>query len=366
MNEKQKGMVKLTVAIVLMACTMPAVCLEAAQILHSAIIISMQGEGINVQRFHQNDKNDRCVPAKAGMKLYDRDTIITPASAACIVMLDTGEILKIAANTKRTIGTRDQNFGSLPGVSRRLARAIFTADTNEDALMAVWSVRAINKEIPVLLFPAESSIATERPVFQWSRIPGTRSHNLTLLDSEGNVWTKKDVGENKLEYPSEFPVLKEGTRYFWQVDAVLKDSNKSSETGMFDLAGEGARKDAQEVRTALAKEGDALAMAFLLGIVYQRHNMMHSAIEQYQKMIECNPNAAYPCEQLGVLYAKLGWKEKAIEAFSRAAELDPELPTPHRALVRLYEVNDDKGKAQKEQVIVNKMALAAQGMTRGK
>ena len=356
-----KATLKLVLTMLLLSWMVPSICLCTEEAAHLAIVVSMVGDGAKVKRFSQNDLES---PAKVGMKLYDKDTVITPATASCSLMFNTGDMVKVAANSRLTVNMRPQDSKSLMSVSRKLAAAFFTEDPNEDTLAAVGGVRAIDTQMPVLLFPKESSIMTEKPTFQWSQIPGAKNYIVTLTDSEGNVWTKEGIAAPKLEYPAEFPALKQGASYFWQVDVVLKDTKKSSESGTFDLISEEAKKEIAQIHASLAKEGNISELPFIMAMVYQKHNMLHEAIEQYQKMIESNPNGAYPYEQLGTLYVKLGWKEKAIEVFSKSAQLDPESSVAHRCLAKLYEVTGESEKAKKEQGIVDRMSLSAKGMKR--
>ena len=346
-------------AMLLVSWTIPSICLCGEEAAHLAIVVSMEGEGAKVKRFSQNDLES---PAKVGMKLYDKDTVITPALSTCSLMFNTGDVVRVAANSRLTVNMRPQDSKSLMSVSRKLAAAFFTEDPNEDTLAAVGGVRAIDKEMPVLLFPKEATIVKERPTFQWSEIPGAKSYAVTLTDSEGNVWTKEGVGQTQLQYPNDFPALKQGSNYFWQVDAVLKTTKKTSEAGTFDLASEEIKKEIEGIRSNLSKNSNASEMLFILAMVYQEHNMMHEAIQEYQTMIQSNPNVAYPYEQLGNIYLKLGWKDKSIAAFQKAARLDPESSEAHRCLAKLYEVTGENDKAKAEQEIVNKMALAAEGI----
>jgi len=209
---------------------------------HLAVVAAIEGDGIKVKRFTQNDLES---PAKMGMKLFDKDTVITPMSATCSLMFNTGDVVKVAANSRLTVNMRPRDAKSLTSISHKLAAAFFTENPDEDTLAAVGGVRAIDPLMPIVLFPKDSTIMADKPAFEWSEIPGALSYVVTLTDSDGNVFTQ-DVKGTKTDYPSAFPALKPGDSYFWQVDVVLKETKRSSETSTFMVATDEVTKEVQD------------------------------------------------------------------------------------------------------------------------
>ncbi len=345
-----KTKIKIVKLLLVMAIAFPAIYIWATDGNHLAVIASVDGDGTKVKRFSQNDLE---TPAKMGMKLFDKDTVITGA-ASCALMFNTGDLVKVSPNSRLTVNMRPMDSKALTSISRKLAAAFFTEDPQEDSLSTIGGVRAVEKDMPVLMYPKESTIPIEKPTFKWSEIPGAKNYVVTLTDSEGSVWTK-EAALATLAYPTEFPVLKKGEPYFWQVDVVLKDTRKSSETGTFDVIKDDLRAELNEIEAGLSKDVGDQSAHFMLASWYQKHNMMHDAIEQYQKLAEMNPTSAYPQEQLGTAYMKLGWKERAVEAFTKATQLDPNSLAAHTCLVKLYQATGEPEKAGVEQGIVDKI-----------
>ncbi len=351
-----KTLAKLMSVLFLISMWLP---LAQAAETHLAMAVSTQGDGIKVKRFSQNDLES---PLKMGMKLYDKDTVITPASASCSLMFNTGDVIKVAPNSRLTVNMRPQDSKSLASVSRKLAAAFFTENPDEDTLTAIGGVRAVDPLMPIQLYPKESTILEGKPMFAWSEIPGAIQYIVTVTDSEGNVFTKETgSAAASLPYPADFPELKPGDMYFWQVDAILKDTQRSSESGTFMLATEDMVKEIEDVRASMEKGGLTQESHFLMAMAYQKHNMLHKAVEEYQKLAEQNPDKAYPQDQLGALYLKMGMKEKGVQAFAKAAALDPSSADLHLKLAKLYNAMGEPEKAKQEQAIVDRLAVSPQG-----
>ena len=330
----------------------------AVEPAHLAIVVSTQGEGIRVKRYSQNDLES---PIKIGMKLFDKDTVITPPASTCSIMFNTGNLVKVSANSRLTVNMRPMDANTLTSISRKLAEAFFTEDPQEDNLQAVGGMRSTGKDAPRLLFPKESTIANNRPAFQWSLMPGAKKYVVTLTSVEDNLWTR-ETDQPRLEYPSDLPPLAPGISYFWQVDVVYKDTRRSSEPGSFDIAGKDVLEEIENIRKSLASENLQEEMHVILAKAYQRHNMLHEAIEECRKTMELNPKSSYPHEQLGDIYWRMGWTDQAIGSFLMASRLDPVSMKSHQKLAVLYHQTGEQGKAKQEEETASRMALSPRGM----
>ncbi len=75
---------------------------------------------------------------------------------------------------------------------------------------------------------------------------------------------------------------------------------------------------------------------FCLGRLDERNARIESAIDNYDRAAELDPEAGYPHVALAELYDKLRRTELALQKAKRAIELDPDIAAAHRILGRTY------------------------------
>ncbi len=320
-------------AVWMMLMGLPAGKAEALVPLdYLAMIVSVDGPGVMVKRYSQSGL-ESC--AKIGMKLYDHDTVITPLRVACSLIFQTGDIVKINPNSRLTMNMRSLDIKPFANMSRQLAASFFTEDPDEDNLSAVGGMRSALQDVPVPLYPRDSTLLSDKPDFQWEESEGAQRYVLTLTDSEGKSWSL-ETKKAQISYPTVFPVLKPGATYFWQVEAVKKDVRNMSEASYFAIATRDERRQLDETRSALASGGMGAEMSLVMVRWYHLHNMMHETVGLLRSLIEHYPDNAQLYEQLGRAYLKMGLTEDAFRLFVHAAELDPNSIYLCKKLKNLY------------------------------
>ncbi len=104
------------------------------------------------------------------------------------------------------------------------------------------------------------------------------------------------------------------------------------------------------------KESKAL-MHYRIADIMVEDGMLESAIIEYEKAIELDPQSARAYTGLGVVYDKKGLLERAIAKHKKALEIDPNLAVAHRNLGMSYHKQGLGWDAKKEFAIYNNRTL---------
>ena len=326
-----------------------------------AMIVCLAGDGVLV---HHADAMAEASPARMGMKLYTSDIIWTSAGSTCSLLLIDGQLVKVPSQSSVTMGTELNRRESVAQISPGMSSFLLKEEPRKgDSASSDVPLRTRGPgDGPIPLSPKDYAVMTDKPLFEWSEVPGALQYVLMLINKEGDTWTKEVQG-TRTEYPSDFPKLKLGESWFWQVDALSKKFRKSSESSTFVVVSEEVKKALEDLRTELSSgSGMDRERGFLLAMAYQKHDLLEEAAAEYKNMIEVEPGFAFAHEQLGLVYSKMGRIDQAIELLNKAAELDPSSSRAHEELARLYQAKGDPDMAKREQEIVGKMALAARGL----
>lgn len=97
-----------------------------------------------------------------------------------------------------------------------------------------------------------------------------------------------------------------------------------------------ALASAQQTTSSSAQIKAEAYYYFCLGRLDETNMRVETAIDNYERAVELDPEAGYPHVALAELYDRMRQSERALEEANRALELDPDIAAAHRILGRIY------------------------------
>jgi hypothetical protein len=254
--------------------------------------------------------SDRVVPAVFGLELFFKDAIITYEDSAADILCHNGLLFSVEA--ERAITIRCQEAGDVPAVgaldaetSTRIVRA---AEEPRTIILAPAGTRASPADmgqVPLLVFPRNTRIATPRPTFRWMAVEGTTAYRLEVVHAiSGTPWYTETVA-TELTYPTDAPALEPDVTYLVQVSAE-QGAVQEEEGAWFALLGDGARDELTTAVEAIQSSGmNTPTERYLLGQLYSDYRLWGAAIDELEALVVGEPQASL-YQQLGDLYFQIG------------------------------------------------------------
>lgn len=264
-------------------------------------------------------------PARLGEQLFENDVLETRKDSNASLLFADGSIIHIIADTSLTLSLREKP----PSGSQRLSslskdilsgvKGVFSGSRKKETLSAVPGIRKKIEESAEgvrVLFPRNSAIMTDKPVFHWQTKGGreTFTVSLTLKGMEGKLWSIS-TERNAILYPPEREGLKRGQTYFLRVESG-KDGGIYDEV-FFRVLDESkadeARRLANQMEELREKNPDDITPLFVLATYYRQVGLYHDALLVLEALAGQVPGEAFVLEERREIYSKLGlwqrWEE---------------------------------------------------------
>jgi tetratricopeptide (TPR) repeat protein len=287
----------------------------------------------------------RVQPAIFGLDLFHEDAVLTYEGAAANVLCRNGLLFHVGPS--RTLVVRCQEtddyraLGRLdPQVSDRLLQASGEI-TVTLAPAATRAVRAHVGQVPILIGPRNTAIATPRPTWHWGAATDAETYRLSVVNAVSGERWEVETTTTELTYPDDAPSLMPDTTYLTRLETKGPDDPvDESYFFLLDPASRDEVKAAEEAIRALSLDRDT--RSFLLVRLYQDRGLWETAIGQLKSLTDevTDPELGI---QLGNLYFQVGLYSRAEASYQAAlvAAQQAEAPmTQAGALVGLGRVAD--------------------------
>lgn len=271
--------------------------------------------------------------ATVGHTLERGDRVRVAAGGSATLFFNDGNILELAERGSLRIGgppaARAGAAGSLPGEVYASVTKFVAGGSRETGLVAESPLRSgpADGDVPLLLAPRRTVVATDRPAFTWRAAAGATRYRVTLSSpAAGELWTREVTGTS-LPYPAEAPPLDRAAEYLWQVEALSDVKRLRREDSVFEVASERLARsvEANLIRIRESAGGaDHPAARFLAGSYLSGLELFGDAIAEFDAMRERAPASPAPHEALGAIYARIGLTDLAAAAYQRALALSRE------------------------------------------
>jgi hypothetical protein len=152
------------------------------------------------------------------------------------------------------------------------------------AKSATLAAPQIDPDKLMALRPMNSSVATNRPLFQWTRPGGATSFLFTVKNDSGFSWQTNVMNATNLVLPQASASLPEGQMFTWQVETRIGRSLSVSAPAWFYVLN--ATSAAELHRRELDLAGSPLA----LGTLYAAYGLLDEAEAQFHRVLSLNTN----------------------------------------------------------------------------
>jgi hypothetical protein len=214
--------------------------------------------------------------------------------------------LKLVENAGAVAGLNDETgavtvdrVGNVSGLDeipenqrQAIGEALVGQDIKEPAIGAELAGAAIHLRGPSegptfrLLSPERTVIVSDRPAFQWQRLPGASSYKVVVGDLKGHAVASSELLSSNQTTWTPLTPLKRGEIYSWGVEATV-DGKKIyapgiTETEMkFKVLSESSVRELEQLK----KVRSHLA----LGVFYANEGMVAEAEREFQILVRDNP-----------------------------------------------------------------------------
>jgi hypothetical protein len=179
---------------------------------------------------------------------------VTLAAGARLVAVDLSSgreyVLKgnakyvISADGPKTSNGKPVAASTLP--ARNLPEVKVASAKVAQAAIVMRGIRRFN--VPVLHAPAQTTITTTTPLFQWGGVEDSTGYRLILKGSDGTVIWDTPTATTELIVPQERS-LPAGERYTWRIEAIGSDGRTISDaSASFSVAPSGVIKRLAELK----------------------------------------------------------------------------------------------------------------------
>jgi hypothetical protein len=269
--------------------------------------------------------SDRVMPAVFGLELFLKDAVITYEDSVADILCHNGLLFSVEA--ERAITIRCQEAGDVPAVgaldAETSTRIVRTVEEPRTIILAPAGTRASPTDVgqvPLLVFPRNTWIATPRPTFRWTAVEGTTTYHLEVVHAiSGAQWYTAETAATELTYPSKAPALEPDVTYLVQVRAEPGAAQEEERT-WFALLGDGARDELTTAVEAIRSGGVSPPTEhYLLGQFYSDYRLWGAAIDELEALTAGEPQASL-YQQLGDLYFQTGLYPFAEDRYQAALD----------------------------------------------
>lgn len=137
-----------------------------------------------------------------------------------------------------------------------------------------------------LLSPKRTVIVSDRPAFQWQRLPGASSYKVVVGDLKGHAVASSELLSSDQTTWTPLTPLKRGEIYSWAVEATIGSKKiyapGTSETEIkFKVLSESSVRELEQLKKARSH--------LALGVFYAREGMVAEAEHEFQILVRDNP-----------------------------------------------------------------------------
>ena len=181
-----------------------------------------------------------------------------------------GDLIRVEGASRAMVACADLNLAELTGgvkgfpcPSAGQAPIVF-----EGALVSPTRSDQGQGEYPVVISPRKTRLLNDRPLLQWTSVPGATSYRVRI---EGTSWQTEVPVATELAYPSDAPALEPGKSYRLVVEAGERSSSEEAGPNLgfallFPAEARQVRSDEARVRgLGLNEEATRLLVANLYG-----------------------------------------------------------------------------------------------------
>jgi hypothetical protein len=227
------------------------------------------------------------------LTVKNREPIRKPENASAVVALIDGQRTVTVAGTGSISGL--ENIPS--ETQRNVTEALLAQNIEKPEIAKALSPSSVTLRGPSsgqpfkLLFPGRTVIVSDRPLFEWEKLPGATAYRVIVGDMRGHeVATSEDLSPDRISWSSPKPLTR-GEIYAWNVIAIVNGKKivspgASASEMKFKVL---STSSAQELEQ-LQKAGSHLA----LGVFYAREGMSGEAEREFQILAKQNPNSPLP------------------------------------------------------------------------
>lgn len=266
--------------------------------------------------------------AEFGTPLYRDDRIRTSKSASVSILYSNGDLLQLGSNRSVEIGSvssdRDDDTERIE-VNRQTSSSaanLALHRSGDGEIAALTGLRsATDRNTISIISPANSSVRTKMPVFEWTGGDHFDSYRLKLFTADGVVW-EGESSSAVIVYPKTAPGLEPEIDYFWQVFGETLLDEESSDVSRLWILDDESIQMISEIETNLSllnTGGYSDNYHLLAGSLYAEFRLFSEAIAEFSILASAYPSSALPFELLAQVYAEMGNTNLALNALRTSA-----------------------------------------------
>ena len=222
------------------------------------------------------------------LTVKNRQPIRKPETAGAVTALNDGQ-RTVTVNSAGGVS----GLESIPAKTQRDVEEILVAQNIEQPEIAKElaptsiTLRGPSSGQPFkLLSPRRTVIVTDRPSFEWERLPGATAYKVVVGDMRGHEITRsQDLSPDRTSWTPPKPI-KRGEIYAWNVIAIVDGKEivspgASASEMKFKVLSESSAQELGQLK----KAGSHLA----LGVFYAREGMIPEAEREFRILVRDNP-----------------------------------------------------------------------------
>lgn len=253
---------------------------------------------------------------KFGQHLAGGDVVETGTSGSCDILFSSGQSVHLGPGSRITVqGEAPANVGQSGGGGEFAATRRFLQLKDQRGTSAIARLRSGQADGLRALAPAQTTVRSPRPRFQWEAPEDAGELQLTVYSPEGMHWQGvTPAGPGESGYPADAPGLEAGVQYSWTLETTdpLRFPPLRSPAAFFSvMAPEEAEQLQQQLaaldQAELSDSGRALVRASLL----YEHGAIGEAIASTRTAMEEVGDPALR-EILAQLYLEAGRSDEAL------------------------------------------------------
>jgi hypothetical protein len=220
----------------------------------------------------------------------NREPIRKPENAGAVATLSDGQRTVTLNSAGGVSGLENLPAETQRDVAQTLvAQNIEQPEIAKELAPTSITLRGPNAGQPFkLLSPGRTVIVTDRPSFEWEKLPAATAYKVVLGDMRGHeVATSEDLSSDRTSWTPPTP-LKRGETYAWNVIAIINGKEivspgPSASEMKFKVLSASRAQELEQLR----KAGSHLALA----IFYAHEGMIDEARHEFHTLVRQNPRS---------------------------------------------------------------------------
>lgn len=298
-----------------------------------ALIIELKGTVLikrkNAQKFEQ---------AIWGSYVYEGDQVQTKSKSKVSLLFSNGNMIALNENSSMTLMKQSEHDKLVPKTKESkdaekmspeperlsldsLTFQKLTIRTTKDGKIQIYpGIRPlILQPTEALLFPRQTNIITQRPIFIWEALDNCQKYKIVLYNDKQRLWSYV-INETQLRFPDEKPPLEYNQSYTWTLFKINQfDTIKVAATYFYILSLEENKKVVEiEVKIKqMQNTSEENYCEFLQAVAYEKFGLQYKTMAQFEQLIELNPKSPFPHEARARLYHDIGLYTLAYQEFEK-------------------------------------------------